>query len=263
MKKVFVRIVLGAVLLLGSGVVPAAAQQAVVQNNSGLNLPFVDLQLRSPQNNKEVALSLQILLLLTVIGLAPSILILTTSFLRIAIVLDFIKRALSLQQMPPNQVIMGISLFLTLFIMFPVFNNIYTKGFVPFSEGKIDTAEFFQEVEDPLRLFMFKQMAGNNHNDIKLFMKMSNLPKPKSLADVPTHVIIPAFVLHEMTVAFKIGILIFIPFIVVDMVVSSALMAMGMIMLPPVMISMPFKLMLFVLVDGWSLLVTQLVKSFG
>lgn len=263
MKKALSRILLGTVLFLGSGAVPAYTQQAVVQNNTGLTLPFVDLQLRSPQNNREVALSLQILLLLTIIGLSPSILILTTSFLRIAVVMDFIKRALSLQQMPPNQVMMGISLFLTLFIMFPVFNTIYTKGFVPFSEGKIDTAEFYKEVETPLRVFMFKQMAGNNHNDIKLFMTMSNLPKPASLADVPTHVLIPAFVLHELTVAFKIGILIFIPFIIVDMVVSSALMAMGMIMLPPVMISMPFKLMLFVLVDGWSLLVTQMVRSFG
>lgn len=240
----------------------AFAQQRVFQTQNGLNLPFVDVTLRPPQNQKETALSVQLLILLTVLALAPSFIILMTSFLRIAIVFDFIKRALGLQQVPPNQVMMGIALFLTLFIMWPVFSKIYNEGFKPYSEGKMTTEEFLTKAESPLRLFMFRQMESNNHEDIKLFMKLSGLPKPENFSQVPTYVVIPAFILHEMTVAFKIGILLFIPFIIVDMVVASILMAMGMIMLPPVMISMPFKIILFVLVDGWTLLTSQLVASF-
>jgi len=242
---------------------PATAQQRVQQTTNGLNIPFVDINLRPAQNANETALSVQLLVLLTVLTLAPSFLILMTSFLRLTIVLDFVKRALGLQQAPPNQVMMGIALFLTLFIMFPVFNRIYVEAYVPYSDGKINTTQFLQKAESPLRLFMFRQMESNNHEDIKLFMRLSNLPKPNNMADVPTYVIIPAFILHEMTVAFKMGILIFIPFIIIDMVVASVLMAMGMIMLPPVMISAPFKLILFVMIDGWTLLVTGLVKSFN
>ena len=250
--------------VLGVGLpVSAQAQQRVQQTTTGINIPFVDLQLRAPQSSNETALSVQLLVLLTVLTLAPSFLILMTSFLRLTIVLDFVKRALGLQQAPPNQVMMGIALFLTLFIMFPVFNRIYSEAFVPYSEGKINTTQFLQKSEGPLRLFMFKQMESNNHDDIKLFMRLSNLPKPANMADVPTYVLIPAFILHEMTVAFKMGILIFIPFIIIDMVVASVLMAMGMIMLPPVMISAPFKLILFVMIDGWTLLVTGLVRSFN
>jgi len=240
-----------------------AAQTRVQQPTNGLSLPFVNINLRPAQNANETALSVQLLILLTVLTLAPSVLILMTSFLRLSIVLDFVKRALGLQQAPPNQVMMGIALFLTLFIMFPVFNRIYTEAYLPYSEGKINTSQFLEKAESPLRLFMFKQMDSNNYDDIKLFMRLSNLPKPNSMADVPTYVLIPAFILHEMTVAFKMGILIFIPFIIVDMVVASVLMAMGMIMLPPVMISAPFKIILFVMVDGWSLLVTGLVRSFN
>ncbi|MQY76896.1 MAG: flagellar type III secretion system pore protein FliP, partial [Spirochaeta sp.] len=191
----------------------------------------------------------------------PSIIILMTSFLRIAIVFDFIKRALSLQQVPPNQILMGIALFLTLFIMWPTMETIYNDSLKPFSSGEIGLEETYRRAESPLRLFMHRQMAGDAAN-IRLFMRMRNLPKPVSLADVPTYILIPAFVLHELTVAFKIGILLFIPFIIIDMVVASTLMSMGMIMLPPVMISLPFKLILFVLVDGWSLLTMEIVKSF-
>ena len=224
-------------------------------------IPFVDLSVRQPQTNQEVSFSLQLLLLLAVLSLAPAIVILMTSFLRIAIVLDFVKRALSLQQMPPNQIIMGIALFLTLFIMWPTFNQIYETAYTPFSQGKIGIQEAYRNAENPLRIFMYRQMQGKPDN-IRLFMRMSNLPRPETLADVPTRVLIPAFVLHEMTVAFQIGILLFIPFIIIDMVVASALMSMGMIMLPPVMISMPFKLILFVLVDGWGLITEQVVASF-
>ena len=236
--------------LLGSPDLPA-----------GINIPYIDLAVREAQNNREVVLSIQLLLLLSVLTLAPSILILMTSFLRIAIVFNFIKRALALQQVPPNQILMGLALFLTVFIMWPTLSQIYSESFKPFAEGEIGIEEMYREAESPLRLFMYKQMIGNPKN-IRLFMRMRNLPKPDTLADVPTEILIPAFVLNELTVAFKIGILLFIPFIIIDMVVASTLMSMGMIMLPPVMISLPFKLILFVLVDGWSLITLEIVKSF-
>jgi flagellar biosynthetic protein FliP len=235
-------------------------------------IPFIDLTVRNPSGGQEVAFSLQLLLLLTVLSLAPSIIILMTSFLRISIVLDFIKRALSLQQVPPNQVILGISLFLTVFIMWPTFNTIYTNSIQPLAAGELSVQNAYAEAEAPLRQFMFRQMdvmprAGEEElrpaaKNIALFMDMRGLGKPNGLSDVPTYVLIPAFILNELTVAFKIGILLFIPFIIIDMVVASALMSMGMIMLPPVMISMPFKLILFILVDGWGLLTDQLIRSF-
>ena len=234
---------------------PAPAQGGLI--------PFIDLSVRNPQNGNEVAFSLQLLLLLTVLSLAPSIIILTTSFLRISIVLDFVKRALSLQQVPPNQVILGISLFLTMFIMWPTIQTVYENSFRPLADGQINIEQAYREAEGPLRIFMFNQMnSTTGKNNIRLFMAMRGLNPPQTPADVPTYALVPAFILSELTVAFKIGILLFIPFIVIDMVVASALMSMGMIMLPPVMISMPFKLILFILVDGWGLLTNQLVRSF-
>jgi flagellar biosynthetic protein FliP len=224
-------------------------------------IPFVDVNVRNPESGQEVAFSLQLLLLLTVLSLAPSIIILMTSFLRISIVLDFVKRALSLQQVPPGQVLFGIALFLTIFIMWPTLENIYNNALKPLADGQASVEEAYYEAEAPLRDFMYRQMQGKPEN-IRLFMAMRGLDRPDTLADVPTYVLIPAFILNELTIAFKIGILLFIPFIVIDMVVASALMSMGMIMLPPVMISMPFKLILFILVDGWGLLTEQLVRSF-
>jgi flagellar biosynthetic protein FliP len=225
------------------------------------SIPFIDVSIRNPTSGQEVAFSLQLLLLITIISIAPSIFILMTSFLRIAIVLDFVKRALSLQQVPPNQVLMGMALFITIFVMWPTFEKIYDNSFRPLADGNISVAEAYHEAEAPLRLFMFTQMQGNPEN-IRLFMAMRGLDRPETLADVPTYVLIPAFILNELTIAFKIGILLFIPFIVIDMVVASILMSMGMIMLPPIMISMPFKLILFILVDGWGLLTNQLIRSF-
>ncbi len=239
------------------------SQSALDRRGGGaLSIPFVDVDVRSADGNQETAFSLKILLLLALLTISPSIIILTTSFLRIAIVFDFIKRALALQQVPPSQVLMGIALFLTLFIMWPTLSSIYENGFKPFEEGKISQEAFFDEAEGPLRIFMYKQMAGK-YDTIALFMDMRGLARPRNLADVPTYVLVPAFILNELTVAFKIGVLIYLPFVVIDLVVASILMSMGMIMLPPVMISMPFKLALFVLVDGWSLLTQQLVLSFG
>ena len=260
MKKLIFILVLAAV---SSGTLYSQERGIQGQDTDGnaLAIPFVDIAIRQPESNSEVALSIQLLLILAIITLSPSIILLTTSFLRIAVVFDFIKRALSLQQVPPNQVLMGIALFLTVFIMWPTFTDVYDNSLKPFSDGEIGIEEMYSNAERPLRIFMFRQMQNHPEN-IKLFMTMRGLPKPDNLSDVPTYVLIPAFVLNELTIAFKIGILLFIPFIVVDMIVASTLMSMGMIMLPPVMISLPFKLVLFVLVDGWSLITGQLVKSF-
>jgi flagellar biosynthesis protein FliP len=248
-------------LVLAAAAVFALAAAPLPAATDTLPFPFVDLNVRQAEGNQEVVLSVQMLLLLTVLSIAPSILILMTCFLRIAIVFDFVKRALSLQNAPPNQVMMGLALFLTVFIMWPTLTDVYNNSLKPFGDGTIGLNEMFSKAEKPLRLFMFRQMGDDGEN-IRLFMSMAKLAKPSTLADVPTWVLIPAFVLHEMTVAFKIGILLYIPFIIIDMVVASTLMSMGMIMLPPVMISTPFKLILFVLVDGWGLLTMQLVKSF-
>ena len=241
---------------------PGMAQEGTATiPDAPATIPFIDLTIRNPEDGREVAFSLQLLLLLTVLSLAPSIFILMTSFLRIAIVLDFIKRALSLQQVPPNQVLMGIALFMTIFIMWPTFTTVYENSFQPLAAGEINVEEAYREAEAPLRIFMYSQMRGRPGN-IRLFMAMRGMDTPNTLADVPTYILVPAFILNELTVAFRIGILLFIPFIVIDMVVASALMSMGMIMLPPVMISMPFKLILFILIDGWGLLTNQLVRSF-
>ena len=225
------------------------------------SLPFLDLTLREARNNQELALSLQLLLLLAVLSLAPSIVILMTSFLRLAIVLQFVKRALSLTEMPPNQVLMGVALFLTAFIMWPTFEVINRDALQPFARGELQGDELLLRAEAPVREFMFRQL-GNDADNIRLFMRMRDLPKPNTRADVPTYVLVPAFILHELTVAFKIGILIFIPFVIIDMVVATTLISMGIIVLPPVLISLPFKLVLFVLVDGWDLLAMQLIESF-
>ena len=224
-------------------------------------IPFVNLGIREPQNNQEVAFSIQLLLLVTLIAIAPSILLLMTSFLRLSIVLDFIKRALSLQQVPPTQVLNGIAFFLTLFIMWPTLAEVYNKSFKPMADGQINIETAYTEAAKPIRLFMYKQMA-HDPSHIKLCMSLARLEKPNTLADVPTHILIPAFILHELTIAFQIGIFLYLPFIIIDMVVASILMSRGMILLPPVKISMPFKLILFVLVDGWNLLVGQLFHSF-
>ncbi|MGI5097988.1 flagellar type III secretion system pore protein FliP [Treponema socranskii] len=223
-------------------------------------VPNVDITLTQPQTGREVAFSVQVLLLLTVLTLAPSILILTTCFLRFSIVLDFIKRALSLQQVPPTAVLNGIAFFMTLFVMWPTFTKVYDNSFRPLSSGEIGVEEAYREAEAPMRIFMYTQMAEDT-SYISLFMSMAKMDRPNTLADVPTHILVPAYILHELTVAFKIGVLLYIPFIIIDMVVASILMSMGMMMLPPVQISMPFKLMLFVLVDGWGLLTQQLFVS--
>ena len=230
-------------------------------------IPKIDLSVTEADSPQEIALSLQILFLLSILTLAPSIMILMTSFLRIIIVFDFIKKALSIQQVPPNQVMFGLALFMTLFIMWPTFekvNNEAIQTFVnqdslPISE-RLSLEEFYEKLSNPVRDFMLRQ---TNPKYIGFFMNMRKLPAPATYADVPTYILIPAFIVNELTVGFEMGVLIFFPFIVIDMVVASVLMAMGMIMLPPVMISLPFKIILFILLDGWRLLVQGLFVSFG
>ena len=223
-------------------------------------VPNISVEITSPQTGNEIAFSVRLLLLLTILTLAPSILILVTCFLRFSIVLDFIKRALSLQQVPPTAVLNGIAFFMTLFIMWPTFTKIYDDAYKPLSENQITIEEAYKKAEAPLRLFMYSQMQ-NDTSYINMFMNMAKMSKPNTLSDVPTYILVPSYILHELTVAFKIGVLLYIPFIIIDMVVASILMAMGMMMLPPVQISMPFKLILFVLVDGWGLLTQQLFIS--
>ena len=231
------------------------------QDVGGVRMPIpkITFDITEAKAPKDVALSLQILFLLTILTLAPSIIIMMTSFTRVVIVLHFIKRALTLQQMPPNQVIVGLAIFITIFIMSPTISEINEKALQPYLNGKISNEEFYKSGINPLREFMFRQ---TRKKDIALIIELAKLEKPKNEEDVPTYCLIPAFMISELKIAFQMGVYLFIPFMVIDMIVASALMAMGMIMLPPVMISLPFKIILFVLVDGWNLIIYEVVKSF-
>ena len=203
---------------------------------------------------------IQFIALLTVLSLAPSILVMVTSFTRIVIVLSLMRSALGVQQTPPNSVIVSLALFLTFFVMAPTLERTYTEGILPLINEEIDEGESFKRSIRPVHEFM---IAHVREKDLELFVNMAGGAKPESVEDIPLHVLIPAFVISELRRAFEIGFLIFIPFIVIDMVVASVLMSMGMMMLPPIMISLPFKLIFFVLVDGWNLVTGSLVQSFG
>ena len=213
----------------------------------------------SAGDGSDLASVLQILLVLTVIALAPSILIMLTSFTRIIIVMHFTRAALGTQSAPPNQVLIGLSLFLTFFIMAPTFNQVYNDAIKPLSNNEISAEEAYDKGIEPLREFMFKQ---TNTKDIKMFLEIADIQDVKEYDDIPTYVLIPSFIVSELRISFIIGFLIYIPFIIIDMVVSSALMSMGMMMLPPTTISMPFKILLFILADGWNLIIGNLVKTF-
>ncbi|MGA0341886.1 MAG: flagellar type III secretion system pore protein FliP, partial [bacterium] len=197
--------------------------------------------------------------LLTLLTLAPALLIMTTSFTRFVIVFSFLRQALGTPQTPSNQIVVGLALFLTIFVMMPVYQEINENALQPYLDNRITQEIFLERTSIPVKRFM---QQYTREKDLALFMKITNLPRPRTIDDVPVWVVIPAFVLSELKTAFQIGFVIYIPFLVIDMVVASVLMAMGMMMLPPIMISLPFKLMLFVLVDGWHLLVGSMVKSF-
>jgi flagellar biosynthetic protein FliP len=225
-----------------------------------LPIPKIGLNIDTADNPKDVVLSIQILFLLTILSLAPALLIMVTSFTRIIIVLSFTRNALGTQQMPPNQVLIGLALFLTFFIMSPVISDINTNAFQPYVQGQITQEQAIQKAMDPLRNFMLKNVK---EKDLALFINLSQAEQPVKSADIPTSALIPAFIISELKTAFIMGFYLYIPFIMIDMVVSSTLMSMGMMMLPPVMISLPFKLLLFVMVDGWNLIVKTLVMSFN
>ena len=233
-------------------------------------IPTIDLNIAQAQTPQQVSLGLQILFLLTILSLSPSIIIMTTSFIRVSIVLNFVQRALSLQETPPRALIMGLSLFLTFFIMMPTLTQINREALQPYLNGSIRVNDLYGRGIQPLRMFMFNSLRGENGmKSLDLFLSISDtnirlreIQTVEDLNRIPTMVVIPAFIINELTIAFKMGIYLFIPFIVIDLVVASILMAMGMIMLPPIMISLPLKIILFVAVDGWKLLILQLVQSF-
>lgn len=243
-------------VLAAAGLIVMAKASVAAQ---AVSIPSVNLNVGNSDNPKDMASSLQILLLLTVLSLAPSILIMMTSFTRVIIVLSFMRNAMSTQQTPPNQVLIGLALFLTVFIMAPTWNQINQNALQPYMQSKITQEQAYHNAITPLRDFMFKQ---TREKDLALFVKMSNIERPKTYDDVPTYVLIPSFIISELKTAFQIGFILFIPFIVIDLIVASSLMSMGMLMLPPMMISLPFKILLFVMVDGWNLLIRSLILSY-
>ncbi|MGE5467357.1 MAG: flagellar type III secretion system pore protein FliP [Ignavibacteria bacterium] len=214
----------------------------------------------APGGGTQWSLSIQTLLLLTGLTFLPAMLLMMTSFTRIIIVLGLLRQALGTQTSPPNQVLIGLALFLTFFIMAPVTEKVYTDAYVPLSENRITFMEALDRGAVPLRAFMLRQTRDA---DLATFTKVANQPKPATAADVPMRVLIPAFVTSELKTAFQIGFIVFIPFLIIDMVVASVLMSMGMMMMSPVIVALPFKIMLFVLVDGWNLIIASLVRSFG
>ena len=221
--------------------------------------PTISIQLGQGETPEELATTIQIILLITLLTLAPAILVLVTSFTRIIIVLSLLRHALSTQQIPPNQVIIGLALFLTFFIMSPVFEAINDTAFQPYLAREIDQETAFENALIPIRAFMLNQVR---EKDLALLTRVSGQPRPANSDEVRTRVLIPAFVISELRIAFQMGFMLFIPFLIIDMVVASVLMSMGMMMLPPIMVSLPFKILLFVLVDGWNLLIQSLVLSF-
>lgn len=224
-----------------------------------VTVPTVNLTLSAPDSPEQLVNSLNVLIVLTIFTLAPSLIFMMTSFLRLVIVFSFMRQAMGTQQMPPTTIIIGLALTLTFFIMEPVAKECYEVGAKPYIEKEIGYKEAFSKGIQPLKKFMIR---NTREKDLALFFRIRKLDNPKNVEDVPLTVAMPAFMISEIKTAFEIGFLLYLPFLVIDMVVSSVLMSMGMMMLPPVMISLPFKLLIFVLVDGWNLLVGNLVESF-
>lgn len=223
-------------------------------------IPALNLGVGAAGGPQDVVVSLQIVALITVLSMAPAILLMLTSFTRILVVLGFIRSALGLQQTPPNQVITSLALFLTFFTMTPIWNQVYNQALTPYLQGSIPAETAWERTVQPLRTFMFKQ---TREKELSLMIRLSKEERPKNQDEVSTMLLIPAYVLSELKTAFQMGVVLYIPFIVVDMIVASILMSMGMMMLPPSMISLPFKILLFVMADGWNLIVASLVTSFN
>ncbi len=231
-----------------------------VVQSEGANAPDFSLRVQGPRDGQEMVAEVQLLIMLTALALVPAILIVTTAFIRITVVLSVLRSAIGLPQLPPNQVILALSLFLTFFVMSSVWDQVNREALQPFIAGTLSQGEAMERGLRPVRAFMLKQVR---EEDLALFIHLADLPRPRTAEDVPTYALIPAFVISELKTAFQMAFVIYVPFLVVDMVVSSALMSMGMMMLPPTVISLPFKLLLFVMVDGWHLVTRSLVMSFN
>lgn len=222
-------------------------------------IPSVNVEVGTAENPEQVASTLQVIAILTLATLAPGILMMTTSFVRIVVIIGFLRNALSTQNVPPNQVVISLALFLTFYIMAPYWSQANDNGLQPYLAGQISQEEAITNVLEPMREFMFKQ---TRESDLALFVNLSEAERPNSQEEVSTFVLIPAFIISELKTAFQIGFMIYVPFIVIDMIVATTLMSMGMMMLPPVMISLPFKILLFVMIDGWHLLIRSIIVSF-
>ncbi len=224
-----------------------------------VTVPNIDISLSAPGEPKDLVSSINALIILTLLILAPSLILVMTSFVRLIVVFSFLRQALGTQQMPPNQLLVSLALILTFFIMEPVGQKAYEAGVKPYIDKEISYDEAFIRGVKPFKEFMIR---NTREKDLALFLRIRDIPNPQNYEDVPLSVVVPAFMISELKTAFEIGFLLYLPFLIIDMVVSSVLMAMGMMMLPPVMISMPFKLLIFVLVDGWNLLIGNLIESF-
>ncbi|MGI6049964.1 MAG: flagellar type III secretion system pore protein FliP [Acetivibrionales bacterium] len=225
----------------------------------GISISDEGITINSTDDPEEISTSIKLLLILTILTLLPSILIMMTSFTRIVIIFSFLRNSMGTQQIPPNQVVIGLSLFLSFFIMSPVINDINNEALQPFTENRISIEQATENAEDIIKTFMLK---NTRDKDLALFAGIADVEAPEELTDLPLTVVTPAFMISELNTAFRMGFMLYIPFLVIDMVVASTLMAMGMMMLPPVMISMPFKILLFIMVDGWNLLTETIIKSF-
>ena len=246
--------------LLSAALLGAALWARAPEPVQAQGLPSISLSVEEPKEGGAAAVSLQLIFLLTILSLAPSILIMMTSFTRIVVVLSFLRTAIGTNgQMPPNQLIIGLALFLTFFIMGPVWERVNNDAIQPLIEDQIQYQEALEKGMEPMREFMLKQ---TRQKDMALFVKMARIAHPSTHHDIPNSVLIPSFIISELRTAFQIGFILFVPFLVIDLVISSILLSMGMMMLPPIMVSLPFKILLFVLVDGWNLVVQSLVKSF-
>lgn len=221
--------------------------------------PFLSVSLDEAQEPGQVAVVMQIFLLMTVLSLAPALLIMLTSFTRIAIVLSLLRQAMGANQLPPNQILIGLALFLTFFIMTPVWQVVNETALQPYLQEEISQQEAFQKALEPIRGFMLRH---TREKDLALLVDVAKMERPENREAIPTQVLIPSFIISELKTAFQIGFMLYVPFLIIDMVVASVLLSMGMMMLPPIMVSLPFKLMIFVLADGWYLIVGSLVKSF-
>ena len=222
-------------------------------------IPNVNVEIGTAENPEQVASTLQVIAVLTLATIAPSILLMTTSFVRIVVILSFLRNALATQNAPPNQVVVSLALFMTFYIMGPYWSQANDAGLQPYLAGQISQEEAITNVLEPMREFMFRQ---TRESDLALFVNLSDAERPETQEDVSTLTLIPAFIISELKTAFQIGFMLYVPFIVIDMIVATTLMSMGMMMLPPVMISLPFKILLFVMIDGWHLLILSIIVSF-